>query len=368
MDAMDGTPSVHPSLRKRKIVHIDMDAFYASIEIRDNPELRGKPIVVGGSPNSRGVVCTASYEARKFGVRSAMACSRAARLCPQAVFLPPRFAAYVEVSRQIREIFQTYTSLIEPVSLDEAYLDVTNNPQGLYAVKVARGIQQEVLKETGLTCSAGVAPNKLVAKIASDLRKPAGFTVVLPELVREFVGSLTVRKLNGVGPVAEQRLAQLGIRFCRDAWDSVRQQLLSDLGGYGQWLILATQGIDDSEVCTNWERKSYGREETFATDILDIAVLDAELRSLAESVGEGLAQQSLRAKRVCVKVKYEDFVSVTRQACLPEAICSAEAFFELGCILLRRTEAGRRRVRLLGMSVSALVNDGDGAGVGEGEI
>src|SRR3989338_5154126 len=201
---------IHPSLLKRKIIHFDMDAFYAAVEIRDDPRLQGKPIVIGGSPNSRSVVCTASYPARRYGIRSAMSCARAAFLCPEAIFIKPNFEKYKAASVQIREIFSRYTDLIEPLSLDEAYLDVTNNKLGLYAVQIAKRIKSDIVKELNLTGSAGVAPNKLVAKIASDLNKPDGLTIVLPHQVTEFMRNLPLRKINGIGPATEKRLHGAG--------------------------------------------------------------------------------------------------------------------------------------------------------------
>lgn len=348
---------VHPSLRQRKIVHIDMDAFYASIEILDNPELRGKPIVVGGPPDSRAVVCTASYEARKFGIRSAMPCSRAARLCPQAIFLRPRFERYSEVSRQVRTIMLAHTPILEPVSLDEAYLDVTRNAFGLLATEVARRIQREVFEATGLTCSAGVAPNKLIAKIASDFRKPAGLTVIPPERVRAFVGPLPVRKLSGVGPVTERRLGELGIHTCADAWTPQMQAQLLSWGAYGRWLADAIQGLDDSEVCTHHERKSYGSEETFARDILDLAEIEAYLAALVAEVARGMERSGLRGGSVCVKVKYHDFQSVTRQCRVGFPTRDPAVMLDAARVLLRRTEAGRKRVRLVGISMGGLVKD-----------
>jgi DNA polymerase IV len=239
---------VHPSLLKRKIIHVDMDAFYAAVETRDNPELVGRPLVIGGHPQSRGVVCTASYVARKFGIRSAMSCARAYRLCPDAVFLPPNFHKYQQVSQQIHGIFARYTPLIEPLSLDEAYLDVTQAPSGLYAAQIGREIQSAVSQELRLSCSVGVAPNKLVAKIASEYRKPAGLTVVPPEKVAAFMRVLNVRSLFGVGPATEKRLHALGLLTCADIITAPIDLLEEQLGSFGLWIRAAAQCIPRGSV------------------------------------------------------------------------------------------------------------------------
>ena len=227
--------------KPRKIVHIDMDAFYANVEVLDRPELRGLPLVVGGRPGTRSVVCTASYEARTFGVKSAMPTTLAAKLCPDAIFVPPRFDRYKEISAQVRAIFERYTDLIEPLSLDEAYLDVSDHPT-LFATQIANQIRQAVHQELGLTCSAGVAPNKLVAKIASDFNKPNGITIVQPHQVEAFMENLPLRKIHGVGPATEKRLAQLGYHICRDLWGCNAEQLENTLGSMGRWIARAAKG------------------------------------------------------------------------------------------------------------------------------
>jgi DNA polymerase-4 len=344
---------VHPSLRRRKIIHFDMDAFYASVEIRDRPELRGKPVIVGGSPDSRSVVCTASYEARKFGIRSAMACSVAKRLCPQAIFLPVDFAKYREASGHIREIFSRYTPLIEPMSLDEAYLDVTENAHGWYASRIAREIQQAIFKELKLTGSAGVAPNKLVAKIASDFRKPFGITVVTPEQVNDFMRVLPLRRLHGVGPATEKRLLVHGLKTCEDVWKHSTESLANTLGpSSAEWLLASSRGIDEREVCTHWERKSLGREETFERDVESIDSMIQELKVISESVESDLRDEGKTGRTVTLKVKYADFQSVTRRLTLESPIDDASNLFEISSQLLLRTEAGKKKVRLLGISVS----------------
>jgi len=344
--------AVHPSLLERKIVHFDMDAFYASIEIRDDPSLKDKPLVIGGSPNSRGVVCTASYMARKFGIRSAMPCSQAARLCPTAVFLPPDFPKYQQASREIRAIFAQYTSLIEPLSLDEAYLDVTRNAQGLFATKLAKLMQEQIHEELNLTGSAGVAPNKLLAKIASDINKPKGLAVILPQQVRRFMEHLPLRRIHGIGPASDKRLQQLGLILCRDVWQREPGELEVQLGSMGRWIWERAHGLDDRPVEVERERKSLGKEDTFQTDILDLDQLIGELRAIARSVAESLQKRSLKGKTITVKCKYADFNQVTRSQSLPLATDAAEILETVACDLLRQTEAGRRRVRLLGVSVA----------------
>ncbi len=344
--------AVHPSLLERKIVHFDMDAFYASIEIRDDPSLKDRPLVIGGSPNSRGVVCTASYAARKFGIRSAMPCSQAARLCPTAVFLPPDFPKYQQASREIRAIFAQYTSLIEPLSLDEAYLDVTHNAQGLLATKLAKLMQEQIHEELKLTGSAGVAPNKLLAKIASDINKPKGLAVILPQQVRRFMEHLPLRRIHGIGPASDKRLQQLGLVLCRDVWQRQAGELEAQLGSMGRWIWERAHGLDDRPVEVERERKSLGKEDTFPADILDLDQLIGELRAIARSVAEALQKRSLKGKTITVKCKYADFNQVTRSQSLPLATDAVEILQTVACDLLRQTEAGRRRVRLLGVSVA----------------
>lgn len=343
---------VHHSLFQRKIIHFDMDAFYAAIEIRDDPSLRGKPVVIGGSPDSRGVVCTASYEARRYGIRSAMACAHAARLCPDAIFVRPNFEKYSLVSQQIRSVFSQYTSLIEPLSLDEAYLDVTNNPQGLYAVRIARLVQEEIFDRLGLTGSAGVAPNKLVAKIASDLHKPRGLTVVLPEQVTAFMKSLPLRKIHGVGPVTEKRLLAAGLQTCCDVWALSFADLEARVGNLASWLYQSSRGLDMRPVETEWVRKSLGRESTFGKDILELPKLRAELAPIAAEVATDLRDEGLRGRTITLKVRYADFTRITRRRSLSEAVDDKATILRLAQDLLYSTEAGRKKIRLLGIAVS----------------
>lgn len=344
----------HPSLLQRKIIHFDMDAYYASIEVRDNPELRGKPLVVGGSPDSRGVVCTASYEARKFGVRSAMACATAYRLCPEAIFIRPNFEKYTESSKVIREIFSRYTSLIEPLSLDEAYLDVTDNALGLRATQIAKRIQDDIIRELDLTGSAGVAPNKLVAKIASDVNKPKGITVVMPEQVLKFMGSLSLRKIHGIGPATEKRLEKRGLHSCRDIWPWTIEALEKELGNLGPWLYNRSRGIDERPVRTSRERKSLGKEDTFSVDILDLGALDTELVKLVEKVARAMQRKEILGKTVTLKVKYADFTINTRSQTLSNPLNEAKTILDVCRELMKLTEAGQRKIRLLGVSLNNL--------------
>lgn len=347
---------IHPSLLQRKIIHFDMDAFYASVEERDDPSLKGKPVVVGGLPQSRAVVCTANYVARQYGVHSAMACSRAARLCPDAIFLRPDFKKYSAASQKIREIFRQHTTLIEPLSLDEAYLDVTQNAKGLYATQIAKLIQQEIYETLGLTGSAGVAPNKLIAKIASDYKKPNGITVVVPEQVEAFMRDLPLRKIHGIGPKTEQRLTKLGFKLCRDIWPYTLEDLQQQLGdNMGAWLFERARGLDDRPVQTTRERKSLGQEETFNSDILDLDILQQELIKLVQGVSEDLQHRSLKGRTITLKVKYDDFSLITRSQSLLNPTSAEAIILENAQQLLHhRTEAGKRKIRLLGVSLSNL--------------
>lgn len=357
--------NIHPSFLERKIVHVDMDAFYASVEIRDNPNLAGRPVIVGGAPDSRGVVATASYEARKFGVRSAMACSHAARLCPQAIFIRPDFEKYRTVSQRIREIFFRYTHIIEPVSLDEAYLDVTGAPGGLYAVQIAKKIQQTIWDELSLSCSAGVAPNKMLAKIASDLKKPGGISVVLPDQVLEFMRELPLRRINGIGPATEERLAKRGLVKCSDVWSRGMDELAEMFGErMGRWLECRSRGIDERAVQTSRERKSIGCEETFARDVLEMEILHHELAGVARELARRMQKRNLRGKTLTLKIKYNDFTQVTRAETFDEPFgCGnspgdeleigvvASRIFDAALPLLAKTGAGQRPVRLVGLAV-----------------
>ena len=348
------TQPIHPSLLLRKIIHVDMDAYYAAVEMRDDPTLKGKPLIIGGSPQSRGVVCTASYEARKYGVKSAMACSVAQRLCPQALFLRPDFEKYKAVSNQIREIFFRHTPLVEPLSLDEAYLDVTNNPEGLYAVKIARLIQQEIFEKLHLSASAGVGPNKMIAKIASDVRKPFGITVIQPHEVLDFVGALPMRKIHGIGPSTEKVFTNQGIIICRDIWPFEIETLKTKFGtNLGSWIFLRARGIDERNIETSRERKSLGQEETFGQDLLNLLDLEKILFEIAQGVAKDLKKRNIAGKTITLKIKYADFERATRQISLEKATSDAEELFVVARdLLLNKTKAGQKKIRLLGISIS----------------
>ena len=330
-----------------------MDAFYANIEIRDRPDLKGRPVIVGGSPQSRGVVCTASYEARKFGVKSAMACSHAYRLCPDAIFLRPDFEKYSKVSQEIRTIFSHYTDKIEPLSLDEAYLDVTENSKGLYAVKVAQLIQQEVFETLKLTGSAGVAPNKMVAKIASDIKKPFGITVIQPQQVRGFVEKLPLRRIHGIGPASEKRLAACGLHICKDVWGYSLAELSHLVGNQAEWLFNRARGIDDRDLSTSRVRKSIGRETTFATDSNDLKVLTEVLVNVSESLERTCARGSYAGKTITLKVKFEDFTQLTRSLTHTQHLSNKDEIFTFAHTLLTQSWVGKK-IRLLGISLSSL--------------
>jgi DNA polymerase IV len=341
----------------RRIVHVDMDAFYASVEQRDNPRLRGQPVAVGGRPDSRAVVCAASYEARVFGVHSAMPMSRAVALCPTLVIVPPDFTRYRAVSAQIRDIFRAVTPLVEPLSLDEAYLDVTDNawaePLGM---NVARRIKAHIRELTGLSASAGVAPNKFLAKIASGWRKPDGLTVIAPERVEPFLCQLPVEALWGVGPVTAQRLWRLGIRKLTDVRTAPLPDLRRALGSHADWLVRLAHGHDDRPVVPNRSAKSHGAERTYAHDVASLDEMVVQVRHLASTSATWLLSRQLWARTVTVKVRYGDFTTVTRSRSVSPAIRNLDELQPLAEMLLHHTDAPTRPVRLLGVSVHNLVD------------
>lgn len=345
-------------VKQRKIIHVDMDAFYAAVEQRDNLQLRGRPVVVGGDPGSRGVVATCSYEARQFGIHSAMSSVRAYRLCPGAVFVRPRFEAYRKVSMQIRELFHEYTDLVEPLSLDEAFLDVTENKPGLeYATQVAREILKEIRKRTQLTASAGVSYNKFLAKVASDVNKPAGLTVVTPEQAEAFIAELPIRRFHGVGRVTEKRMLARGIATGADLRQRTEEELRRLFGSSGPYFYNIARGIDGREVMPNRLRKSIGKETTLDEDCHDKGEMMIILDKLARQVSELLFARKTSGLTLTLKVRYEDFQSVTRSHTRNEPIEDAETILALADSLLGKTEAGRRPVRLLGLTVSNLTTE-----------
>jgi DNA polymerase-4 len=336
----------------RKILHVDMDAFYASVEQRDDPSLRGRPVAVGGRPESRGVVCAASYEARKFGVRSAIPMSRAVRLCPELVIIRPDFPKYGAVSQQVFAIFRGVTPLVEPLSLDEAYLDVTENAWGEpFGAKVARRLKERIHEETRLTASAGVAPNKFLAKIASGWKKPDGLTVISPERIEGFLHGLPVDALWGVGPKTAARLRAEGIDRLVDVRTAPDEILQRAVGSWAAGLRRLSFGEDDRVVNPNQERKSVGHEETYAQDLSDPAQIQAEVEGLAKRTAAYLEKKDLRARTVVLKLRYDNFQTITRSDTRDPSTRAPEEIVARAVSLLEKTEAGRRPVRLLGVSV-----------------
>ncbi|MGI8771293.1 MAG: DNA polymerase IV [Acidobacteriaceae bacterium] len=336
----------------RKIVHIDMDAFYASVEQRDDPQLRGKPIVVAWRSN-RSVVCAASYEARSFGVRSAMPATRAERLCPHAIFIPPDFIRYRAVSHTVREIFKRHTDLVEPLSLDEAYLDVTENRTGLpTTTRVARAIREQIREEVNLTASAGVAPNKFLAKVASDWRKPDGLFVIQPEDVDRFLPPLPIGRLPGVGKVTEQRLETLGVHTVGDLRGLDRETLRSQFGRYGLRLYELARGIDHSEVVSDRPTQSISAEDTFERDVT-LAETEPVILRLAEKVWLASRKESRIARTVVLKLKTSDFNLLTRSHTPFSPPSSWEELTNIALSLRERVDLGpQRRFRLVGVGLS----------------
>jgi len=342
----------------RKIIHVDMDAFFASVEQRDFPEYKGKPLVVGGSPQSRGVVAAASYEARKFGIRSAISCAQAYKLCRHAVFVKPRFEVYKEVSWQIREIFFEYTDLVEPLSLDEAYLDVTKNHQNIpSATLIAHQIRKKIKEKTGLTASAGVSYNKFLAKIASDLNKPDGLSLITPDIAEKFIEELDVGKFHGVGKATQKKMKALGIETGFDLKQLSLNEMIGHFGKSGKHYFNIVRGIDNREVKPDRIRKSVGKERTFAEDISDIEWIHNFLEELSGKVSESLKKLDTAGKTITLKVRYKNFETITRSSTQPQFINDADEIFTVVKNLLLETEAGNREVRLLGISLSGLNTD-----------
>jgi DNA polymerase-4 len=337
-----------------KILHIDMDAFYASVEQRDDASLRGKPLVVGGQPNRRGVVAAASYEARAFGVRSAMSMAKAVKLCPSLVIVPPDFARYKAASTTIFNIYREVTPLVEPLSLDEAYLDVTENSWNEpLAMTVAKRLKQRIRDATGLTASAGVAPNKFLAKIASGWKKPDGLTIIAPDRVEPFLQRLPVDALWGVGPVTATRLRARGINRLVDVRAIDDQALREAVGSMADWLKQLANGIDDRQVVADSEPKSSGSENTYPEDLTDIDTIRTELDDMTRHATAWLEQKCLFARTVTIKVRYSDFTTITRSHTAAASRDAAD-LSKRAQQLLEKTAAGQRPVRLLGVSVHNL--------------
>lgn len=344
----------------RKIIHVDMDAFYASVEQRDHPELRGCPVAVGHSAK-RGVVAAASYEARKFGVRSAMPSTEALRRCPELVFVPPRFEAYRSVSKQIHRIFEDYTLLIEPLSLDEAYLDVTASPSGLKtAWAIAKEIRARILDETGLTASAGVSYNKFLAKLASDHRKPNGQFAVTPNMGEAWVAQLPVARFHGVGPVTARRMKELGITTGAELRIQSLETLREYFGRSGLWYYEIARGRDDRPVVSNRERKSSGSETTFSRDLIDIVEIEKGVLEMADDVWKWCEKTCRYGRTVTLKVKWADFQQVTRSRSQTSPFLSLDDLCENSLALLRGLYPLEKSVRLVGVTVSGFSQKSEG--------
>lgn len=338
----------------RKIIHIDMDAFYASVEQRDFPEYRGKPIVVGGSPEGRGgVVATASYEARKFGVRSAMPSKRALQLCPELIFVRPRFAVYKEVSVYVRSIFARYTDLIEPLSLDEAFLDVTQDKRNVRsAIVIAQEIKQAIRDELQLTASAGVSVSKFVAKIASDMNKPDGLTFIGPSEIEAFMERLPVEKFFGVGKVTADKMKRMHLFTGADLKKLTEEELVRHFGKTGRFYYKIVRGQDDREVQPHRETKSLGAEDTFPYDLTTVAEMNTELDKIAKLVYERLQRYQLKGRTITLKIKYSDFRQITRNQSFPFAVGDLDTIADTAKQLLLKTAPTDVKIRLLGISLS----------------
>ena len=347
----------------RKIIHIDMDAFYASVEQRDRPELKGKPVIVGGLPDERGVVATCSYEARRFGIHSAMASSRAYKLCPHAVFLKPRFDAYKSVAIDIRKIFTEYTDIIEPLSLDEAFLDVTDNKfQIPYATVIAKQILKKIYEKTGhLTASAGVSFNKFLSKVASDFKKPCGITVVTPRNASTFIDNLPIRKFFGIGKVTEKKMHLLGIRTGADLKKMSENVLVNIFGKAGHYFYDIANGCDNRPVQTDRVQKSIGKETTLEKDITDKKQIFETLYKLAVTIEDLLEKRKKKGKTITLKVKYYDFQTITRSLTVTEPVTDIRSIMKYIQFLLNNTLAGKKKVRLLGITISNFLDNSSSA-------
>ena len=338
----------------RKIIHIDMDAFFASVEQRDNPEYRGKPIVVGGSPSGRGVVAAASYDARKFGVRSAMASHKALQLCPHLIFVRPRFDMYRQVSQSIREIFSRYTDIIEPLSIDEAYLDVSDDKLGIgSAMTIAEEIRAAIRNELELTASAGVSINKFVAKVASDLNKPDGITFIGPSKIEKFMESLPVEKFYGVGKVTAAKMKKMNWHTGGDLKKLSEPELVKHFGKQGHFYFNIVRGIDNRPVQPFRETKSVGVEDTFEEDLISAADLNRELEKLADKLSERTRRRELRGRTLTLKIRFGDFSSITRSRSFLRPINERDEIWSAAReLLFRELPEEGQRIRLLGITLS----------------
>jgi DNA polymerase-4 len=345
-----------PMPADRRILHCDMDSFYAAVHMRDDPSLRGLPVVIGGRPESRGVVAAASYEARRYGIHSAMPSARARRLCPDVLFIPPDFRRYGRESERIFAIYREFTPLVQAVSIDEAYLDVTDflGPAGS-GTGIAKEIRRRVREERGLTVSVGVGPNRLVAKIASDFQKPDGLTVVPPAKVLDFLAPLPVRRLHGVGPATERALAELGVGTVEELRRLDLAALSERFGKHGEMLYEFARGIDERPVAVERERKSLSTETTYAADLRGLATVEQEVEKLAQELADSLRERGLAGCTITLKLRYGDFTTVTRSRTLELPTCDGRAIAACARDLLAKTEAATRPVRLLGVGASHLV-------------
>jgi DNA polymerase IV len=341
----------------RRILHVDMDAFFASVEQMDNPKFAGRPLIVGGTPEGRGVVAACSYEARKFGIRSALSAARAIKLCPHALFVRPRKDRYKEVSIQIMEIFRDCSPYVEPLSLDEAFLDISENHETIdSAAKTAEHIRSRIFHEVGLTCSAGVSYNKFLAKVASDINKPDGLTIITLEEAQQFLNSLAIGKFYGVGKVTEKKMHSLGIRSGKDLLRFEKIELVRFFGKAGAFFYDIARGVDTRPVELRKGRKSIGTETTFQTDIDDLQQIEKIIADLAAKVEHAMHSKGCGGTTITLKVRYHDFTTVTRSQTLPTPIHSFDEIMSYIPQLLSTTEAGKTKIRLLGITVSNLTD------------
>jgi DNA polymerase-4 len=338
--------------KNRKIIHVDMDAFFASVEQRDNPELKGRPVAVGGS-KERGVVAAASYEARKYGVYSAMSSVLAAKKCPTLIFVPPRFSAYQEVSIEIHKIFEEYTNQIEPLSLDEAYLDVTTNALGIpSATLIAKEIKAKIKSKTGLTATAGISYNKFLAKHASGLNKPDGLTVILPKDGPQIIEKLPVKKFHGIGKVTAEKLHKMGLFTGKDLKALSEKRMGDIFGKSGHYFYDLVRGVDHRPLTVNRERKSVGSENTFSRDIIKIEEIEAELANLATDVWKRISKKVLTGKTLTIKIKYHDFRQVTKSKTSPIPLADEHYYLTFIREVMDEIDWQKAPIRLLGISIS----------------
>lgn len=347
----------------KKIIHVDMDAYYAAIEVREDPSLKGKPVIVGGSPNSRGVVSTCSYEARVFGVHSGMASSQAWRLCPQGIFVYPHFQIYKEVSATIREIFFRYSDIVEPMSLDEAYIDVTENKiNEPYATEIAKRIKADILAETQLTCSAGVSYNKFLAKIGSELQKPDGLVVIPPRKAQDILFKLPIEKYHGIGKVTAARMKKLGIHNGADLYQQEMKDLIRHFGKAGLFYYYIVRGIDNREIITEHEAKSISNENTFHEDVDNMDFLLQELQRISDKLSNRMMYKKLQGQSIVVKIKYDNFEIITRSGCLPQLTSDSGVICKAAEQLFLQHWDQTRKIRLLGIGINNLDSGDDNLG------